>query len=64
MSPYSKKRNKRKEPKAITLLKGNFMMPAAMHDMEKGKGSIAPTTMRKPPHFLEFLSCLAILTSI
>jgi len=63
MSPYIRKRSKRKDPKAMTLLKGNLMIPEAKHEMEKGKGSMAPTTMRKPPHFLEFLSCLAILTS-
>src|SRR5690606_2845529 len=58
------KRNNRSDPNSTTLLKGNLMIPAAIHDMENGKGSKAPTTIKKPPHFLEFLSCLAILTVI
>lgn len=58
------KRTKRKEPYRTTPLNGYSIIPAAIHDSEKGTGNKAPTIIKKPPHFLEFLSCFAILVSI
>ena len=56
-------RNKRSEPYTTTFLNGNLIIPAAIQAMEKGSGNKAPTTIKKPPHFLEFLSCFSIFTS-
>ena len=63
ISPYIAKRSNRKDPYNTTALNGNFMIPAAIQEIEKGKGRRAPTTIKNPPHFFEFLSCFYILTS-
>jgi len=41
------KRIKRNAPYSITLLKGNLIIPAAMHAMEKGSGNTAPTKQKR-----------------
>lgn len=39
------------------------MIPAAILVIENGIGNNAPTTIKKPPHFLIFFKCFFILTS-
>ena len=57
------KRAKRNNPKNATFLNGYLIIPAVIQAIEKGNGNKAPTKIKIPPHFLEFLRLFSIFTS-